>query len=191
MVPVNLESGLVSNPKLPIACVLSGKDPSLATIENSGQANKACEENLDQIFESGVPSKMFSQSNTKLQHLDCTNPTLKERTINCENKVSRKVVCSNTFDALMINSDQELHALSTPILQVSNPETIRIIKESHVAMLNKENTMVKPPMATISTSNRDVPNSPSLESLGEKIFGQQLISKWNDKSLEKETSDSR
>uniref|UniRef100_M1DLM9 NB-ARC domain containing protein n=1 Tax=Solanum tuberosum TaxID=4113 RepID=M1DLM9_SOLTU len=51
--------------------------------------------------------------------------------------------------------------------------------------------MVKPPMATINTSNHDVPNSPSLESLGEKIFGQQSISKRNDKSLGKETSDSR
>ncbi|KAG5620688.1 hypothetical protein H5410_005906 [Solanum commersonii] len=39
---------------------------------------------------------------------------------------------------LQINSDQELHALSTPILQVSNPETTRIIKESYTAMLNKK-----------------------------------------------------
>uniref|UniRef100_M1DVE7 NB-ARC domain containing protein n=1 Tax=Solanum tuberosum TaxID=4113 RepID=M1DVE7_SOLTU len=51
--------------------------------------------------------------------------------------------------------------------------------------------MFKPPMATINTSNHDVPNSPSLESLGEKIFGQQSISKRNDKSLGKKTSDSR
>ncbi|KAH0658303.1 hypothetical protein KY285_026851 [Solanum tuberosum] len=41
VVPViNLGSGLVSNPKLPTAGVLSRKDPSLATIEDSGQANK-------------------------------------------------------------------------------------------------------------------------------------------------------
>ncbi|KAK4711232.1 hypothetical protein R3W88_005745 [Solanum pinnatisectum] len=41
VVPViNLESDLVSNPKLPTAGVLSGKDSSLATIEDSGQANK-------------------------------------------------------------------------------------------------------------------------------------------------------
>ncbi|KAK4711231.1 hypothetical protein R3W88_005744 [Solanum pinnatisectum] len=105
---------------------------------------------------------MLSPGNSKLQ-LDCTNPTHKEQTMNCEDKVSRKVVCSNTFDALMINSDQELHALSTPILQISNPETTRIIKESHATMLDKENPMVKPSMATINTSNHDVPNSPSLE----------------------------
>ncbi|KAH0716805.1 hypothetical protein KY290_013065 [Solanum tuberosum] len=134
---------------------------------------------------------MFSLGNNKLQHLDCTNPTCKDQTINCEDKVSGEVVCSNTFDAIMINSDQELHALSTPILQVSNPETTRIIKESHATMLNKENPMVKPPMETINTSNHDVPNSPSLESLGEQIFGQQSISKRNDKSLGKETSASR
>ncbi|KAG5620371.1 hypothetical protein H5410_005589, partial [Solanum commersonii] len=134
---------------------------------------------------------MFSTGNSKLQHLDCTNPTCKDQTINCEDKVSGKVVCSNTFDSLMINSDQELHALATRILQVSNPETTRIIKESHAAMLNKENPMVKPPMETINTSNHDVPNSPSLESLGEKIFGQQLIFKRYDKRLGKETSASR
>ncbi|KAH0658304.1 hypothetical protein KY285_026852 [Solanum tuberosum] len=58
-------------------------------------------------------------------------------------------------------------------------------------MLNKEYTMVKQPMATINASNHDVPNSPSLESLGEQIFGQQSISKRNDKSLGKETIDSR
>ncbi|KAG5600371.1 hypothetical protein H5410_031741 [Solanum commersonii] len=51
--------------------------------------------------------------------------------------------------------------------------------------------MVKQPMATINTLNHDVPNSPSLELLGEQIFGQQSISKRNDKSLGKETSDSR
>ncbi|KAH0773436.1 hypothetical protein KY290_010573 [Solanum tuberosum] len=51
--------------------------------------------------------------------------------------------------------------------------------------------MVKPPMATINTSNHDVPNSPSLESFGEQIFGQQSISKRNDKSLGRETSDSK
>ncbi|KAG5583174.1 hypothetical protein H5410_053801 [Solanum commersonii] len=206
------KSDLVSNSKRPTAGVLSGKDPSLATIEDSGQANKVqqCEENLDQICESGgtydhdftlkdndkggwteVPSKMFSPGNTILQQLDCTNPTRKEQPMNCEDKVSRKVVYSNTFDALMINSDQELHALSTPILQVSNPETSRIIKESHATMLNKENPMVKPHMATINTLNHDVPNSSSLESLGEQIFGQQSISKSNDKSLGKETNDSR
>ncbi|KAK4724621.1 hypothetical protein R3W88_027400 [Solanum pinnatisectum] len=61
----------------------------------------------------------------------------------------------------MINSYQELHALSTPILQVSNPETTRIIKESHATMLNKKNPMIKP------------------------------HSRRNDKSLVKETSDSR
>ncbi|KAH0773435.1 hypothetical protein KY290_010572 [Solanum tuberosum] len=56
VVPViNLESDLVSNPKLPTAGVLSGKDPSLATIEDYGQDTKVqqCEENLDQIFEYG------------------------------------------------------------------------------------------------------------------------------------------
>ncbi|KAG5573244.1 hypothetical protein H5410_063010 [Solanum commersonii] len=51
----------------------------------------------------------------------------------------------------MTNSNQELHALSSPILQVSNPETT----------LNKENPMIIP------------------------------HSKRNDKSLVKETSDSR
>ncbi|KAH0709034.1 hypothetical protein KY284_010461 [Solanum tuberosum] len=51
--------------------------------------------------------------------------------------------------------------------------------------------MVKPPMATINTSNHDVPNSPSLESFGEQIFGQQSISKRTDKSLGRETSDSK
>uniref|UniRef100_M1DIJ7 Uncharacterized protein n=1 Tax=Solanum tuberosum TaxID=4113 RepID=M1DIJ7_SOLTU len=138
VVPViNLESDLVSNPKIPTAGVLPGKYSSMATIEDSSQANKVqqCEENLDRISESGtydhdftlkdndkgdwieVPSKTFSPCNAKLQQLDCTNPTHKEQTMNCEDKVSRKVVCSNTFDALMINSDQELHALSTPILQ--------------------------------------------------------------------------
>uniref|UniRef100_M1DHA4 NB-ARC domain containing protein n=1 Tax=Solanum tuberosum TaxID=4113 RepID=M1DHA4_SOLTU len=57
VVPViNLESNLVSNPKLPTTGVLSGKDPILVTIEDSGQANKVqqCEDNLDQIFEFGV-----------------------------------------------------------------------------------------------------------------------------------------
>ncbi|KAH0717056.1 hypothetical protein KY285_013087 [Solanum tuberosum] len=56
VVPViNLESNLVSNPKLPTTGVLSGKDPILVTIEDSGQANKVqqCEDNLDQIFEFG------------------------------------------------------------------------------------------------------------------------------------------
>ncbi|KAH0683678.1 hypothetical protein KY290_022302 [Solanum tuberosum] len=171
MVPViNLESYLASNPKLPIVGVLSGKNPSLATIQDSCQANKVqqCEENLDQIFESGgtcdhdftlkdndkegwieVPSKTFSLA--KLQQLDCTNQPRKEKTINCEDKVSRKIVCSNTFDALMTNTDQELYALSSPILQVSNLETT----------LNKENPMIIP------------------------------HSKRNDKSLVKETSDSR
>ncbi|KAH0683683.1 hypothetical protein KY290_022316 [Solanum tuberosum] len=171
MVPViNLESDLASNPKLPTVDVLSRKNPSLATIQDSCQVNKVqqCEENLDQIFESGgtcdhdftlkdndkegwteVPSKTFSPA--KLQQLDCTNPPRKEKTINCEDKVSRKIVCSNTFDALMTNSDQELHALSSPILQVSNPETT----------MNKENPMIIP------------------------------HSKRNDKSLVKETSDSR
>ncbi|KAH0754163.1 hypothetical protein KY290_024433 [Solanum tuberosum] len=154
MVPmINLESDLVLNPKLPTAGV---------------NKVRQCEENLDQIFESGgtcdhdftlkdndnegwteVPSKTFSPA--KLQQLDCTNPPRKEQTINCEDKVSRKIVCSNTFDALMTNSDQELHALSSPILQVSNPETT----------LNKENPMIIP------------------------------HSKRNDKSLVKETSDSR
>ncbi|KAH0779479.1 hypothetical protein KY290_005906 [Solanum tuberosum] len=179
-------SDLALNPKLPTAGVLSRKDPSLATIEDSVQANKVqqCEENLDQIVESGgtcdhdftlkdndeegwteVPSKTFSPGNTQLQQLVCTNPPRKEQTINCEDEVSKKIVSSNIFDALMINSDQELHALSTPILQVSNPETTRIIKESHATMLNKENPMSKPPI--------------------------QSISKRNDKSLVKETSDSR
>ncbi|KAH0723176.1 hypothetical protein KY285_005760 [Solanum tuberosum] len=183
---INLESDLALNPKLPTAGVLSGKDPSLATIEDSGQVNKVqqCEENLDQIVESGgtcdhdftlkdndeggwteVPSKTFSPGNTKLQQLDCTNPPRKEKTINYEDEVSKKIVCSNIFDALMINSDQELHALSTPILQVSNPETTTIIKESHATMLNKENPMSKPRI--------------------------QSISKRNDKSLVKKTSDSR
>ncbi|KAK4734004.1 hypothetical protein R3W88_008265 [Solanum pinnatisectum] len=149
---INLESDLISNPKL-----------STAGIQDSGQANKVqqCEENLGKFL-----------SNTKIQQLDCTNPIHKEKTVNYEDKVSRKVVCSNTFDALMINSDQELHPLSTPILQDSNPKATRIIKESHAIMLNKENLMVKPHMATIKTSNHDVPNSPSLESLGEQIFGQ-------------------
>ncbi|KAH0766086.1 hypothetical protein KY285_001957 [Solanum tuberosum] len=126
MVPViNLESDIASNPKLPTAGVLSGKNPSLAMIQDSCQANKVqqCEENLDQIFESGgtcdhdftlkdndkegwteVPSKTFSPA--KLQQLDCTNPPCKEQTINCKDKVSRKIVCSNTFDTLMTNSDQ-------------------------------------------------------------------------------------
>ncbi|KAG5605059.1 hypothetical protein H5410_026551 [Solanum commersonii] len=153
--------------------VLGAKDgvtnPSLVVIEDSSQANKVqqCEENPDHIFEYGGANDI------------------------CEDKVSMKVVCSNTFDALMINSDQEHHALSTPTLQVFNPETTKIIKESHAAMLNKENPMVKSPMSTINTSNHDVPNSPSLELLGEQIFGQQLISKRNNKSLGKETSDSR
>ncbi|KAH0708616.1 hypothetical protein KY284_010043 [Solanum tuberosum] len=83
---INLEADLASNPKLPTAGVLSGKNPSLATIQDSCQANKVqqCEENLDQIFESGgtcdhdftlkdndkegwteVPSKTFSPA--KLQ----------------------------------------------------------------------------------------------------------------------------
>ncbi|KAG5627967.1 hypothetical protein H5410_013185 [Solanum commersonii] len=167
---INLESNLSSNPKLPTAGVLSGKNPSLATIQDFCQANKVqqCEENLDQIFESGgtcdhdftlkdnnkegwteVPSKTFSPA--KLQQLDYTNPPYKEQTINCEDKVSRKIVCSNTFDALMTNSDQELHALSSPILQVSNPETT----------LKKEKPMIIP------------------------------HSKMNGKSLVKETSDSR
>ncbi|KAH0727260.1 hypothetical protein KY284_003125 [Solanum tuberosum] len=176
MVPViNLESDLASNPKLPTAGVLSGKNSSFATIEDFGQANKVqqCEENLDQNFEFGgtcdhdftlkdidkggwteVPIKTFSPGNTKLQQLDCTNPPRKEQTINYEDKVSRKIVCSNTFDALMINSDQELHALSTPILQVSNPETTRLIKESHATMLNKENSMIKPLIQSISKRNR-------------------------------------
>ncbi|KAK4738350.1 hypothetical protein R3W88_002047 [Solanum pinnatisectum] len=88
MVPViNLESNLASNPKLSTAGVLSSKDPSLATIEDSGQANKVqqCEENLDQIFESSgtcdhdftlkdndkagwteVPSKIFSPETTRI-----------------------------------------------------------------------------------------------------------------------------
>ncbi|KAK4727083.1 hypothetical protein R3W88_032000 [Solanum pinnatisectum] len=81
----------------------------LATIEDSGQANKVqqCEENLDQISE--------SSGNTKLQQLDCTNPTRKDKMMNCEDKVSRKVVCSNTFDALMINSDQEPRAKKFPM----------------------------------------------------------------------------
>ncbi|KAH0730596.1 hypothetical protein KY285_001498 [Solanum tuberosum] len=79
----------------------------------------------------------------------------------------------------MINSDQELHALSTPILQVSNLETTRIIKEPQAAMLNKANPMVKPLMAIINTSDHDVP-SPSLESLGEKI------SRWADLVEEEE-----
>ncbi|KAG5598707.1 hypothetical protein H5410_030077 [Solanum commersonii] len=136
MVPViNLKADLASNPKLPTAGVLSRKNPSLATIQDSCQANKVqqCEENLDQIFESGgtcdhdftlkdndkegwtkVPSKTFSPA--KLQQLDCTNPPHKD-----------------------------------PILQVSNPETT----------LNKENPMIIP------------------------------HSKRNDKSLVKETSDSR
>ncbi|XP_049399994.1 uncharacterized protein LOC125864106 [Solanum stenotomum] len=188
VVPViNLESDLALNPKLPTAGVLSGKDPSLATIEDSCQTNKVqqCEENLDQIVESAggtydhdftlkdndeggwteVPSKTFSPGNTKLQQLDCTNPPRKEQTINCEDEVSKKIVCSNIFDALMINFDQELYVLSTPILQVSNLETTRIIKESHATMLNKENPMSKPHI--------------------------QSISKRNDTSLVKETSDSR
>ncbi|KAK4716177.1 hypothetical protein R3W88_014515 [Solanum pinnatisectum] len=44
-----LESDLVSNPKLPTAGVLCRKDSSLATIEDSCQANKVqqCKENLD------------------------------------------------------------------------------------------------------------------------------------------------
>ncbi|KAH0705864.1 hypothetical protein KY285_010392 [Solanum tuberosum] len=92
-------SDLVSNPKLPTAGVLSGKDPSLATIEDYGQDTKVqqCEENLDQIFEYGgtcdhdftlkdndkggwteVPSETFSRGNTKLQQLDRINPTRKE-----------------------------------------------------------------------------------------------------------------
>ncbi|KAG5629793.1 hypothetical protein H5410_001510 [Solanum commersonii] len=114
----------------------------------------------------------------------------KEQTINCKDKVSRNVVFSNTFEALVINSDQELHALSTLILQVSNLETTRIIKESHTTLLIKANSIVKPLMATINTLYHDVP-SPSLESLGEQISGQQTISKRNDKSLVKETSASR
>ncbi|KAH0685838.1 hypothetical protein KY284_016391 [Solanum tuberosum] len=157
---INLKSDLVSNPKLSTAGVLCGKDSSLATIQDSGQANKVqqCEKNLDRISKSGgtcdhdftlkdndkggwteVPSKTFSLGNTKLQQLDCTNPTHKEQTVNCEDKVSRK---------------------------------------------NNQGV-------TINTSNHDVPNSPSLESLGEQIFGQQSISKRNDKGLGKETSDSR
>ncbi|KAK4737041.1 hypothetical protein R3W88_000738 [Solanum pinnatisectum] len=124
---INLES------KLHVAGVVSRKDPSLATIEDPGHAN------------------IVEQRSTKLQRLDCTNPTRKEQTINCNDKVSRNFVCSNTFDALMINYDQELRALSTPILQVSILETTRIIKEPQTAMLNKANPMVKPPMATINT----------------------------------------
>ncbi|KAG5614391.1 hypothetical protein H5410_014215 [Solanum commersonii] len=68
-------------------------------------------------------------SSTKLHQRDCTNLTRREKTLNCEDKVSRNVVCSNIFDVLMINSDQELLVLSTSILQVSNPETIKIIKK--------------------------------------------------------------
>uniref|UniRef100_M1DJL2 Uncharacterized protein n=1 Tax=Solanum tuberosum TaxID=4113 RepID=M1DJL2_SOLTU len=85
MVPViNLESDLASNPKLPTAGVLFGKNPSLDTIQDSCQANKVqpCKENLNQIFKSGgtcdhdftlkdndkegcteVPSKIFLQPN--------------------------------------------------------------------------------------------------------------------------------
>ncbi|KAK4718313.1 hypothetical protein R3W88_016651 [Solanum pinnatisectum] len=168
VVPViNLESDLVSNPKLPTAGVLSGKDSSLSTIEDSGQDNKVqqCEENLDQISESGGT----------YDH---------DFTMKDNDKEGWTKVPSKTFSP-------ELYALSTPIIQVSNPETTRIIKESHATILNKENPIVKPPMATINTSNHDVPNSRSLKSLGEKIFGQQSISKRNDKSLGKETSDSR
>ncbi|KAH0730597.1 hypothetical protein KY289_001785 [Solanum tuberosum] len=94
VVPViNFEYDQASNPKLPTAGVLSGKDPSLAMIEDPGQANKVQRrgENLDRIFESGgtcdhdfalndndkrgwtvVPSKKNSQGSTKLQQLDCT-----------------------------------------------------------------------------------------------------------------------
>ncbi|KAH0729109.1 hypothetical protein KY289_000297 [Solanum tuberosum] len=109
MVPmINLESDLDLNPKLPTAGVLSGKDSSLATIQDSGQANK------DNDKGGSTEVKTFSLA--KLQQLDCTNPPRKEQTINCEDKVSRKIVCSNNFDALMIDSNQELHALSTPIL---------------------------------------------------------------------------
>ncbi|KAH0754344.1 hypothetical protein KY290_024614 [Solanum tuberosum] len=52
---ISLESDdLVLNPKLSTTGVLSGKYPSLAVIEDSGQANKVqqCEENSDHIFES-------------------------------------------------------------------------------------------------------------------------------------------
>ncbi|KAG5632109.1 hypothetical protein H5410_003826 [Solanum commersonii] len=102
------------------------------------------------------------------------DPDQANKTINYEDKVLRKVVCSNTFDALMIISNQELHALSTPFFLVSHLETIRIIKEPYAAMLNKANPMVKSPMATINTSDHDVP-SPYLESLGEKISS---ASRW-------------
>ncbi|KAH0724892.1 hypothetical protein KY284_000757 [Solanum tuberosum] len=138
---INLES------ILHVGGVVSRKDPSLATIEDPGHANNVEQrgENLDPIFESGgtcdhdftlndnnrggwteVPSKKFSPGSTKLQQIDCTNLTRKEQIVYCKDKVSRShVVCSNTFAALMINSDQELHALSTPILQVSFLETTR------------------------------------------------------------------
>ncbi|KAH0710840.1 hypothetical protein KY284_012267 [Solanum tuberosum] len=118
VVPViNLESDLVSNPKLPTAGVLYGKDPSLATIEDYGQDTKVqqCEENLDQIFEYGgtCDHDFTLKDNDKGGLTEVPSETF--------SRVSRKIVCSNTFDALRINSDQELHALFTPILQVSNP----------------------------------------------------------------------
>ncbi|KAJ8529440.1 hypothetical protein K7X08_036275 [Anisodus acutangulus] len=132
-----------------------------------------------------VPSKKVSPGSTKLQQLDCTSPGRKEQAANCEDKVSRKLVCSNTFDALMINSDQELNA-ATPTLHISNPEIASIVKEPQAAMLIKENPMIKQPMWRINTSDHDV-HSQSLESLGEKIgdFGQQLISTENDKDFVK------
>ncbi|KAG5632368.1 hypothetical protein H5410_004085 [Solanum commersonii] len=122
-----------------------------------------------------VPSKKISPGGTKIQQLDFCNPTHKDQMVNCEDKVSQKAVCSNTFDVLMINSDQELHVLSTPILLVSNPETPKIIKEPEVAMLNIANPTVKSPMATINTSDNNVVveeeehiSSPSMSKLSPK-----------------------
>lgn len=82
---------------------------------------------MDQIFESGgtcdhdfplkdndkggwtiVTSKTVFTGNTQLQQLDCTNPPCKEQTINCDDNISRKIVYSNTFDVLIINSGQKL-----------------------------------------------------------------------------------
>ncbi|KAK4337534.1 hypothetical protein RND71_042021 [Anisodus tanguticus] len=141
-----------------------------ARVEKSGQHDNIGDQVIDVVAS---------------QQLDCISPDRKEQAANCEDKVSRKLVCSNTFDALMINSDQELNA-ATPTLHISNPEITSIVKEPQAAMLIKENPMIKQPMCRINTSDHDV-HSQSLESLGEKMgdSGQQLISTENDKDFVK------
>ncbi|KAK4354704.1 hypothetical protein RND71_026898 [Anisodus tanguticus] len=84
----------------------------------------------------GATSDLVDLAKLIRKHSTALTQVTRSRQHIVEDKVLRKLVCSNIFDALMINPDEELNA-ATPTIHISNSEIARIIEEHQAAILRK------------------------------------------------------